>query len=156
MACDDTSEEFRMAELVHDAQHEFWRPPIALQDGASPAMLEACDSCGTEFMVAARFCHVCGVARQMQQASAAAGPGWTRHLEFQNIKRTLGLSTASLIAFSIGLLCLLAVMGVGIVYTVQTFADFQAIQYYRVQWLLAAVAAFMAGILLNQTTNSKT
>jgi hypothetical protein len=144
-----------MAELVHDAQHEFWRPPIALQDGANPAMLEACDGCGTEFMVAARFCHVCGAARQTQQASVAAAPRWTRHLEFQNIKRALGLSTASLIAFSIGLLCLLAVMGIGIVYTVQTFADFQAIQYYRVQWLLAAVAAFLAGILLNRTTNSR-
>jgi len=136
-----------MAELVHDAQHEFWRPPVASQVAAAPAMLEACDGCGTEFMVAARFCHVCGTSRQAQQAGAAVGPGWTRHLEFQNIKRTLGLSTASLIAFSIG---------VGIVYTVQSFADFQAIQYYRVQWLLAAVAAFLAGILLNRTTNSKT
>lgn len=144
-----------MAELVHDAQHEFWRPPIALQDSVSPAMLEACDGCGTEFMVAARFCHVCGAARQAQQASVAVAPRWTRHLEFQNIKRMLGLSTASLIAFSIGLLCLLAVMGVGIVYTVQTFADFQAIQYYRVQWLLAAVAAFLAGILLNRSANSR-
>jgi hypothetical protein len=139
-----------MAELVHDAQHEFWRPPIAQQDAAAPAMLEACDRCGTEFMVAAQFCHVCGTARQTQPASVLAGPGWTRHLEFQNLKRVLGLSTASLIAFSIGLLCLLAVMGIGIVYTVQTFADFQAIQYYRVQWLLAAVAAFLAGILLNR------
>ena len=142
-----------MAELVHDAQHEFWRPPVAQHEVAAPAMLEACDSCGTEFIVSARFCHVCGAARQTQ-ASLAAAPRWTRHLEFQNIKRTLGLSTASLIAFSIGLLCLLAVMGVGIVYTVQSFADFQAIQYYRVQWLLAAVAAFMAGLLLNR--NSRT
>ena len=107
-----------MAELVHDAQHEFWRPPIARQEVAAPAMLEACDSCGTEFIVSARFCHNCGAARQTQQASVVVAPRWTRHLEFQNIKRLLGLSTASLIAFSIGLLCLLAVMGVGIVYTV--------------------------------------
>ena len=141
-----------MAELVHDAQHEFWRPPVAQQDAAAPAMLEACDSCGTEFIVSARFCHACGAARQMQQTSVAVAPRWTRHLEFQNIKRMLGLSTASLIAFSIGLLCLLAVMGVGIVYTVQSFADFQAIQYYRVQWLLAAVAAFLAGLLLNRNS----
>jgi hypothetical protein len=142
-----------MAELVHDAQHEFWRPPVAQQEVAAPAMLEACDSCGTEFMVAARFCHVCGAARQTQ--TIAAAPRWTRHLEFQNIQRALGLSTASLIAFSIGLLCLLAVMGVGIVYTVQSFADFQAIQFYRMQWLLAAVAAFLAGILLNRPSNSR-
>jgi len=37
-------------------------------------------------------------------------------------------------------------MGVGSFTAVQSFADFQAIQYYRVQWLLAAVAAFMAGL----------
>ncbi len=143
-----------MAELVHDAQHEFWRPPIAQHEVAAPAMLEACDSCGTEFIVSARFCHACGAPRQTQRASLAAAPRWTRHLEFQNIKRTLGLSTASLIAFSVGLLCLLAVMGVGIVYTIQSFADFQAIQYYRVQWLLAAVAAFMAGLLLNRNSRA--
>ena len=141
-----------MAELVQDAQHEFWRPPIAQQEVAAPAMLEACDSCGTEFIVSARFCHACGAARQTQQASLPVAPRWTRHLEFQNINRMLGLFSASLISFSIGLLCLLAVMGVGIVYTVQSFADFQAIQYYRVQWLLAAVAAFMAGLLLNRNS----
>ena len=142
-----------MAKLLHDAQHEFWRPPVTQQEVAAPAMLEACDSCGTEFMVAANFCHACGAARQTQ--TIAVAPRWTRHLEFQNIKRALGLSTASLIAFSIGLLCLLAVMGIGIVYTVQSFADFQAIQFYRMQWLLAAVAAFLAGILLNRSSNSK-
>src|SRR2546423_15632573 len=106
-----------MAEFVQ-AAHDFGRPPVVSKIPAPPAMLEACDGCGTEFMVAARFCHVCGTARQTQQAGAAVGPGWTRHLEFQNIQRALGLSTASLIPFSIGLLFLLAVIGVGIVYTV--------------------------------------
>ena len=59
-----------MAELVHDAQHEFWRPPIAQHEVAAPAMLEACDSCGTEFILSARFCHACGAARQTQHALA--------------------------------------------------------------------------------------
>ena len=39
----------------------------------------------------------------------------------------------------------------GFIYSVQNFADFQAIQFWRMQWLLGAVAAFVAGILLKRT-----
>jgi hypothetical protein len=34
--------------------------------------------------------------------------------------------------------------------TAKTFVDWQAIQFYRVEWLLAATAAFVAGILLKK------
>jgi hypothetical protein len=46
--------------------------------------------------------------------------------------------------------CLLAAITVGAIYSVQNLADFQAIQSWRIQWLLAALAAFVAGILLKQ------
>jgi len=75
--------------------------------------------------------------------------------EFQNVRRWLGLSMASLVAFFVGLGCLLAVVAVGVVYSVQNLADFQAVQSYRMQWLLAAVAAFVAGILLKKTPDSR-
>ncbi len=75
--------------------------------------------------------------------------------EFQNVRRWLGLSMASLVAFFVGLGCLLAVVAVGVVYSVQNLADFQALQSYRMQWLLAAVAAFVAGILLKKTPDSR-
>jgi hypothetical protein len=45
----------------------------------------------------------------------------------------------------------LAAVAVGIIYSVQTLADFQAIQSWRMQWLLAALVAFAAGILLKQS-----
>jgi len=144
-----------MSEVIHDAQHEFWRPPAVAQREAAaasgtPVMVEACDGCNTEFMVGARFCYVCGAARQMQ-ASAIPVPSWTRYLEFQHIKQAIGLSVASLIAFLFGLGCLLAAVAVGFIYAIQNFADFQAIQFWRIQWLLAAVAAFVAGILLKRS-----
>jgi hypothetical protein len=75
--------------------------------------------------------------------------------EFQNLKRWLGLSMPSLVAFFAGLGCLLAVFAVGVVYSVQNLADFQALQSYRMQWLLAAVAAFVAGILLKRTPDTR-
>jgi hypothetical protein len=99
----------------------------------------------------ARFCHICGAARPAQ-ATPVAGRTWARYLEFQNIKQTLGLETASLIAFLVGVGSLLWTLSVGLVYSVQTFADFQAVQYFRIQGLLTAVAAFLAGILLKRAS----
>ena len=144
-----------MSEVIDNAPQEFWRPPVAPIESAVPTMVEACDRCETEFMVGAKFCHGCGAVRQARAASAASH-SWARALrllrvlEFQNVKEWLGLSMASLIAFFAGLGCLLAAITVGAIYSVQSLADFQAIQSWRIQWLLAALAAFVAGILLKQ------
>jgi len=144
-----------MSEVVNNAPQEFWRPPIARPETAVPAMVEVCDRCATEFMVGAKFCHDCGAARQ-PRISPFAEHSWTRALvllhvlEFHNVKEWLGLSMASLIAFFAGLGCLLAAIAVGVIYSVQSLADFQAIQSWRMQWLLAALVAFVAGILLKQ------
>jgi hypothetical protein len=142
-----------MSQVVRDAQHEFWRPPVVQSDAVRPAVVEACDSCSTEFMVGALFCHVCGTSREAQ---TTAGARWTLYLEFHNIKRALGLSTAALIAFVAGLACLvMAAIAVGMIYSVQTFNDFQAVQLYRMQWLLGAIAAFVAGLLLKKKPDAK-
>jgi MFS family permease len=144
-----------MSEVIDNAPQEFWRPPVAPTESVIPTMVEACDRCATEFMVGAKFCHGCGATRQAI-ASSAAAHSWARAvrllrvLEFQNVKEWLGLSMASLIAFFAGVGCLLAAIAVGAIYSVQTLADFQAIQSWRTQWLLAALAAFVAGILLKQ------
>jgi hypothetical protein len=139
-----------MAEVVHDAQHEFWRPPAAAPSGTSAQSLsDACASCGAEFIMSAQFCHVCGTARKTRRAALA--PNWTRYFEFHNIKQALGLPLPSLISFLCGIGCLLGAMIVGTIYAVQNFADFQAIQMWRMEWLLGAVAAFVAGILLKST-----
>jgi hypothetical protein len=142
-----------MSDVVREAQHEFWRPPVAQAETARPGMVEVCDGCTTEFMVGSLFCHVCGASREAHPAAAAR---WTVYLEFHNIKRALGVTTASLIAFFAGMVCL--VMGgvaVSMIYSVQTFNDFQALQLYRMQWLLGAIAAFAAGLLLKKTPDAK-
>jgi len=144
-----------------------------------PAMAEACSRCGTEFLLGSRFCHSCGgrrpeaissTAREdaallaglweraiRRTQSAVAGirwskitfPAWTRHLHFHEIKSRLGLSTASLIAFVIGLSCVAGALLAGLL-TAKTLVDWQAIQCYRAEWLLAATASFVAGILLKK------
>jgi hypothetical protein len=147
-----------MSQAVQNPTQEFWQPPVA-HPQSSPALENACAGCGSEFMVGARFCHVCGGTRATK-ATSGPTPVWMqplellkalefqRLLELQRVKDWLGLSHASVIAFFAGVGCILAAIAVGLVYSVQNLADFQAIQLWRLEWLLAALVAFVAGILL--------
>jgi hypothetical protein len=143
-----------MSEVVHNDAQEFWRPPM-MAETPSETMAGACDRCGTEFMIGARFCHVCGTGRA-EKGSPAAGRRWAQYLEFlttvefHRFQEWVALPTASFVAFLAGLACVLAAITVGIIYSAQNLADFQAIQLWRIEWLLAALAAFGAGILLKR------
>ncbi len=149
-----------------------------------PATVEACPQCGTEYLLGAHFCHTCGGRRPEALSSGAntdavaisgmwerivlrlqstlAGlswrriglPGWLRYLHFHEIQSHVGLSTPSLIAFVIGLGCVAGALLVGLL-TARTYIDWQAIQFYRAEWLLAATAAFVAGILLKKAAGSR-
>ncbi len=145
-----------MADVAHNVEQEFWRPPVVTAPvtpmaKATSGMVEVCDGCGSEFMMGARFCHICGTTRA-SQADNSSVHHWARHLEFQSIKDRIGLSTGSLIAFIIGIGCVLLAIAVGFYFTAQTVLDWQAVQIWRIQWLLAAVAAFIAGILLKKSS----
>src|SRR5690349_4902023 len=139
-----------MSDLVRDAQQEFWRPPLAKQS-AEPVMAEACRRCGTEFMVGAAFCHICGMGRH--RANAYPTRDWTKYfqflyaLDFARLKRWFGLPLPSLCAFLAGIGFLIVALAVGLT-SVHDYSDFEAIQLWRIQWLMAACAAFLVGILL--------
>jgi hypothetical protein len=177
-----------MAEVVHGAQQEFWRPAVISESvpeiaisAVLPTMAETCPNCGTEFMIGSRFCHACGAHRPEKnkpvhavlsrptpgvflseklswiQSAAAdlsrsriALPVWLRYLHFHEIKRWIGLPTPSLIAFIIGLGCVAGALAVSLFYKASNMAEFQAIQMWRIEWLLAATASFVAGILLKK------
>jgi hypothetical protein len=135
-------------------------------------------------MVGSRFCHACGLRRPTTVATGSdaaimagvrarsmawvvAGvrwtsdfwrritfPNWLHYLHFHEIKRWVGLPTAALIAFIIGLGCVAGAIGVSLFYKASNLAEFQAIQMWRVEWLLAATASFVAGILLKKPSDS--
>ncbi len=146
---------------------------------SSQRAVEACADCGTEYMIGARFCHACGLERP-EPAAASNGmtlggvlarstasvrrgadvaaaywreadfPGWLQYLHFHEIQRLIGLPTAAMIAFMIGLGCVAGAVGVSLFYKASNLAEFQAIQMWRIEWLLAATASFVAGILLKK------
>ena len=149
-----------------------------------PTRAEVCTRCNTEFMIGSSYCHSCGVhrpdrgfvgaasaARNAQSfvatgiawfESAAADfskarfkfPAWLRYLHFHEIKRWIGLPTPSLVTFMIGLGCVVGAIGVSLFYKASNLAEFQAIQMWRVEWLLAATASFVAGILLKKPSTN--
>jgi len=82
-------------------------------------------------------------------------PSWLKYLHFHEIKRGVGLPTGSLIAFLIGLGCVAGAIGVSLFYRATNLAEFQAIQMWRMEWLLGATASFVAGILLRTPSDSE-
>jgi len=153
-------------------------PQVAFPEQIS-TMAEVCPRCTTEFLLGSRFCHSCG-GRRPEAISAGARadaaavarlweggvhwvrttvtgiswskikfPSWLHHLHFHEIKEWVGLPTGSLIAFVIGLACVAGALLVGLL-TAKTLVDWQAIQLYRLEWLAAATASFVAGILLKK------
>jgi hypothetical protein len=91
-----------------------------------------------------------GISRAAEGLAAVQFPAWLRYLHFHEIKRWVGLPTAALIAFIIGLGCVIGAIGVSLFYKASNLGEFQAIQLWRIEWLLAATASFVAGILLKK------
>jgi len=140
--------------MAEAAQHEFWRPPMmAATDPAGLTdtdLVDACDRCGTEFIVGSRFCHSCGSGRAGVVSTSRLREKITL-AHFTGLAERLELSTAAFIAFVAGIACVLAAAAVGVVFSTQRVIDWQAVQLWRIEWLLGAVAAFVAGCLLKKT-----
>jgi hypothetical protein len=151
-----------MAEAADQAQHDFWRPPMSAAEVvakvAAHAERRATCPCGTEFLVSSLFCHVCGAKRagldsrsnfssSNSSSSTFEIPG---RAELVSLAERLELPIPAVIAFLSGLFCVAGAFSVSIFFSVRTPLDWQAIQMWRIEWLLASVAAFAAGCLLKK------
>jgi hypothetical protein len=176
----ETQQEFWRSPTVLEPTVEAALPAVAHDQEIEIA--RACADCGTEFMIGARFCHACGLhrpalarshveampsfwARSAERVGTVADsaaafwrkisfPDWLQYLHFHEIKRWIGLPTAPLIALIIGLGCVAGALAVSLFYKASNLAEFQAIQMWRIEWLLGATASFVAGILLKTKKRS--
>ena len=136
-----------MAEVIDQPQHEFWRAPMPASASASRDRLATC-RCGTEFIVSSLYCHACGAGRpDLNAARTLEIPGIA---EIVSLGERLGLKTPAVIAFLFGVVCVIGSLAVSVFFSVRTVLDWQAIQLWRIEWLLAAVASFVAGCLLKK------
>jgi hypothetical protein len=138
-----------MAEAADQAQHDFWRPPLPTSKAvAIPERSTACRRCGTEFIVSSVFCHACGAKRpDLNGVRTLEIPG---RVELASLAERLGLTMPGVFAFLLGIFCVVGALAVSVIFSPRTALDWQAIQLWRIEWLLGAVAAFIAGCLLKK------
>jgi len=143
-----------MAHLApnYEERQEFWKPAVAARHEVAPAaeMSEhVCQECGTDFVLGSRFCYVCGTDRNANRVDAAFADirAW---IDFGSLRDALGQSNISMVALMLGCACLIAAIVTGFVFTATTLLDWQAVQLWRIQWLLAAIAIFVVGFLLKK------
>jgi len=140
-----------MAQSSRTSQ-EYWRPanPEVVRLFESAPTAAACWRCGMEYSPAARFCHMCGSSREpaprndslrINKARAQQGLSWP--LSFH-------LPLTSLVCFLLGAGCVVGAGVIGAIYKTDTLVDWQAVQIWRIEWLLASLVALLAGLLLKK------
>jgi hypothetical protein len=132
-----------------DEQEEFWKPVVATTPQATEKEARpACSNCGTDFLIGSRFCYICGTGRHVGLARRTSGlQGW---LDLGQLLEALEQNLASLVALVLGSACVVAAIVTGFFYTATTLLDWQAVQIWRIEWLLGAIALFTAGILIRK------
>lgn len=134
----------------YEGRQEFWKPIVASHSGQPPSATQnACKKCGAEAVLVGQFCHACGADRTADPAVYATR-GFASWFDFVSVREALGLGTPSLVALVLGCACVVAAVVTGLVFTASTVVEWQAIQLWRIEWLLAAIALFGAGMLLKK------
>ena len=142
-----------MAPATQGVRQEYWRAPnpqvVRLVQPISGDDA-ACSHCGEQYPPGARFCHICGSDRDPRPSSVLRPSTFADLLDMAILRQRLSLSVPCLIFFLIGMTCLVAALLTGFFYKADSLVDWQAIQVWRIEWLLGAAAAMLAGILLKK------
>jgi hypothetical protein len=140
-----------MAEISRELSQEYWRPAssagsqLQLHAFQAQAQEAFCASCGTPYAPGARFCHLCG--RGCEDDLHAAKSPIMDWFDLEVIRTQSGLSTVSLVFVLAAAIFLLATMMTGLIYSTSTLAEWQAVQTWRIEWLLATGVALLAAML---------
>jgi hypothetical protein len=138
-----------MPDITRGPLQEYWRPAPSVgntfQTRGPQTRNEAfCPICGTPYAIGARFCHTCGLSREGALEKRNPVKDW---FDLDTLRTQLGISTASLIFVLAATIFILATVMTGLVYNTSTIAEWQAVQTWRIEWLLATVAALLLAML---------
>jgi hypothetical protein len=152
-----------MPEGAREVSHDFWRPAQAPRVGLESMFSAAyCGNCGTEFAVGARFCHVCGSMREPLPETGSRLGRWADLgrvvrtdlnrilLGFTHARERLGLNLASFILLLLACGCALGALLAEPIYRPTNVMGWQAVQMWRIEWMLGAIAALLAALLLRE------
>lgn len=135
-----------------ETRQEFWRPAQE-QLHATPASTPMCAKCGADYVIGSRFCHVCGAGRDERVRDRSTA--FVEKLAMiAQLPELLKLSVASTVLFALGVFCAIASVAVGFIYSAQTLVDWQAVQIWRIEWMLGSLIAFVAALLVKTSGRS--
>ena len=135
-----------------ETRQEFWRPAQE-QLHPAPASTPMCAKCGADYVIGSRFCHVCGAGRD-ERAHSRSIAFVEKLTMIAQLPELLKLSIASTVLFALGTFCAIAAIAVGFIYSAQTLVDWQAVQIWRIEWMLGSLIAFLAALLLKTSGRS--
>ena len=129
----------------------FWKPIAAHPnvEVSEPASAVSCSRCGGGLLAGASYCPGCG---------AESPPGGVEYSQSSTLVRRLLSSwrnrsmqtIASRLALVAGGFCFVVAAVTSFVFKATNLVDWQAVQLWRIEWLLAAIAILLAGILLKK------
>lgn len=131
---------------------EYWRPanPNVARLIDPHATEIWCWNCGIEYRPAARFCHMCGSRREPALNDPASPPQSDSAAQKAETRSHSRLPLSSMVCFLLGIGCAIGAGLMGVIYRTDTLVDWQAVQIWRIEWLLAALVALLAGVLLKK------
>ena len=139
-----------MAASAGSASQEYWRPSNPDVARLIPQVRGICWRCGMDYSPGARYCSFCGGAREALSAEPTPIRPQAEIVRKRAKLWRVGLSVPSFVCLAAALVFALAAVLTGVVYRQETLVDWQAVQTWRVEWLLGAIAALLAGILLKK------
>lgn len=142
-----------MTDIAREMSHEYWRPAQPPQAEYANVAEGYCGTCGTQFAAGARFCHVCGSGREPEILESRMSR-FGEVFDFSAIRQRLGLSTPSLVFAIVAAACVLATILTGFIYSASTLTEWQAVQTWRIEWMLAGLVALVAAILFKRGPES--
>ena len=133
-----------------DTRQEFWRPTPEQLHANPLASMQVCVKCGADYVLGSRFCHVCGAGRDESTRNRSLGVKEKLAL-LTRVPDVLDLPVASAVLFAVAIFCAIAAIAVGFIYSATTLVDWQAVQIWRIEWMLASLIGLLAALLLKNS-----
>lgn len=142
-----------LAPPVITDQQEFWKPIVVHPkvEVSELATSVSCSRCSGGLLAGARFCPHCGAESRSSVVEQSQSDITAMVSELLSFWRNAPAQTiASRSALVAGGVCIVAAAVTSLFFKATNLVDWQAVQLWRIEWLLAAIAIFLAGILLKK------
>jgi len=141
-----------MSDMQKEIPHQYWKP-VQLDDASPDApAVYFCTNCGSRLADGAHFCHVCGNGRDSIAPTRALI--WLGHIfDVRKLQLKSGLTPMSFALFVCGLGCAVGAILTGFLNKAATLVQWQAVQVWRMEWLLGTIAALLGAELFQRRSS---